>query len=180
MIFCQKFLIIFWVYDVLVWKIIYISIFMNSIYVLDKYLYLNRQRIDMYNNSSDVGELLQDVILYCLVYGYIVGGLCFFGVVFNIINVIVWCKQEIKMCINFFLIFFVFVDGLLLFFYFMYVMYFFVVISFSKFIYYFKFGMYLVVICFYEFIVFYIFFNWFIILFVIFCYLGVCYNKIFK
>lgn len=134
----------------------------------------------MFNNSSDAGETLQDVIPYRLVHGYIAGGVCLIGVVLNILNAIVWCKQEIKTCTNFLLTFLAFADGLSLFFYFIYVTYFFVVTGPSKLTYHSKSGMYLVVICFHEFIAFHTFSNWLIISLAVFRYLGVCHNKISK
>lgn len=130
-------------------------------------------------NSNNVSDSVASAD-YRSVHGYLAGGLCLLGVGLNVVNAIVWSKQELKTCTNFLLTVLAFADGLSLFFYFVYVTYFFIVSGPSKLTYHSKSGMYTVVICFHEFIAFHTFSNWLIISLAIFRYLGVCHNKISK
>ncbi|XP_061184732.1 G-protein coupled receptor dmsr-1-like [Saccostrea echinata] len=117
---------------------------------------------------------------YRLIHGYVSGTLCFIGVVFNIFNVIVWSRKNMRTSTNLLLTTLSVADGVSVFMYLLYVTYYFTATGPSDLIFHSKSGMYLVVICFHEFIAFHTFSNWITISLAIFRYIKVCHPNLGK
>lgn len=83
------------------------------------------------DNVMELGEFFEGVFGYCFYYGYVSVIVCFIGIVFNVINVVIWFSKNMRLFINFILIMLVIIDIVFLFMYFVYVVYFFFVMGLS-------------------------------------------------